>query len=345
MELKPLSYKQQYEKLIANKIVVWLWANIYKECFVILDDKTIYNDQDTIRNAINQGDIYYQDNAFYSTTGRFNNQLSKELEKLGAKYSKYRKAYLLDKSKVPLEILGAIDMMKAKTAGKVIALQTFLSYQLNELTKEEKKLVFDGMVEKIMLNLQDRVYKNAKAKKIELISPKLTDFRASEIAQSYTDNLNFWIKDWTDNNIIRMREVVGQMAIEGKSRFDIAEYIAKEFGIAQRHALFLARNETAIATSSYLSAKYREEGINFFKWKTNLDGRERPLHRELNNEIFKFDNPPIIDERTGQRGLPGQSYNCRCVMIPVIDKAFFERRNKLFKANNSLLERIKNALR
>ena len=142
-----------------------------------------------------------------------------------------------------------------------------------------------------------------------------------------------------------MRDVVGQMAIEGKSRIDIANYISKEFGIAQRHAVFLARNETAIATTSYLQAKYKEEQIVFFKWKTNIDGRERPLHKELNNKIFRFDNPPIIDERTGQRGLPGETYNCRCSMVPIIDKEFFDRRHKLYQANDSILQKIKNIIK
>ena len=196
-----------------------------------------------------------------------------------------------------------------------------------------------------MDNLQERVYKNANRKKIELISPKLTDFRANEIAKRYTENLDFWIKDWCSDDIIRMRETVGQMAIAGKSRNDVAEYIAKEFGVAQRHAVFLARNETAIATTSYLQSKYKEEGINFFKWSTNIDGRERPLHKELNGKIFSFDNPPIIDERTGQTGLPGETYNCRCSIIPVIDKEFFKRRNKLFKANNSFIKRLQNAFK
>lgn len=341
MELKPIKYKRAYEKLIADKIINWLWNDIFKECFDILESKTVYNDSDIIRNALEQGLIYYQDGAFYSNTGRFRNELAKELESLGAKYSKYRKAYLLEKSKVPMEILGTIDMIKASVAGKVTVLQGYLSYQLNELPKEAKKLAFDKTVEQIMQDLQDRVYKNAAEKKIELITPKLTDFRANEIAKNYTNNLDFWIKNWTGDRIIKMREVVGQMAIDGKSTKTIAEYIQKEFGVSKRHAKFLARNESAIATSSYLEAKYKDEGMTEFKWHTNLDGRERPLHKELNGQVFRFDNPPIIDERTGEKGLPGQTYNCRCAMTPVINKEFWENRKKLYKAQNSFLSKLK----
>ena len=341
MELKPIKYKRAYENIIANKIIVWLWANIFKECFVILKSNTLYNDDSVIRQALQNGSIYYQDGAFYSKTGRFSNAVSKELENIGAKYSSYRKAFLLEKSKVPVEILWQIDTLKAQAAQKVAALQTFLTYQLGELGKEEKKLVFDTAVESIMQDLQDRVYKNAKAKKIELITPKLTEFRKNIIAQKYTENLEFWIKNWTGEEIVSMRNVVGQMVNEGKSLITIREYIAKEFGISQRHAKFLARNESAIATTSYLQAKYMEEGFTHYKWITNIDGRERPLHKELNGHIFRFDEPPIIDDRTGQKGNPGETYNCRCTFTPVINKEWLENRRKLFKAQNSLIGKIK----
>lgn len=342
MELKPIKYKVAYERIIADKIVNWLWNNIFKECSEILKQQTVFNDDSIIRQALQDGLIYYQDNAFYSRSGRFSNRISQELQRIGAKYSKYRNAFLLDKAKLPSEILWAIDTLKAQATSKSLLLQAFLTKQLAELGKEEKQLVFDTAVETIMKDLQDRVYKNAKEKKIELISPKLTDFRANEIAKNYTENLNFWIKNWTDERIIKMRSVVGQMAIDGKSVQDISNYIEKEFNISKRHAKFLARNESAMATTSYLSAKYQEENIRYFKWNCNLDGRERKLHHELNGHIFAFNNPPIIDERTGQKGLPGQTYNCRCTLIPVIDKDFIKRRRennnkpKLFEVLNSL---------
>lgn len=339
--LKPIKYKRAYETIIADKIINWFWDTFYKRCFEILESDTVYNSTDIIRNALESGLIYYQDGAFYSNTGRFRNELARELENIGAKYSKYRKAYLLDKSKVPIEILGAIDTIKANVAERVTLLQAFLTYQLNNISKEVEKLVFDTAVEQIMQDLQDRVYKNAAEKKIELITPKLTDFRANEIAKNYTENLNFWIKNWTPERIIKMREVVGQMAIDGKGLNTIADYIHHEFGVSSRHAKFLARNESAIATTSYLEAKYKDEGITEFKWHTNLDGRERPLHRELHGKIFRFDNPPIIDERTGEKGLPAQTYNCRCTMSPVINKEFWENRKKLYKAQNSFLNVLK----
>ena len=196
-----------------------------------------------------------------------------------------------------------------------------------------------------MADLQKRVYANAKAHKIELITPKIDDFTANEIAKNYTENLDFWIKNWTEQEIIKMRNVVGQMSINGKSIKTIEDYITKEFGIAQRKARFLARNESAIASTSYLVAKYQAEGFESFMWHTNIDGRERPLHKQLNGKTFRFDNPPIIDERTGERGLPSQTYNCRCSFSPIADDAWLKNRKKLYKAQNSLFNKVKEFLK
>ena len=340
MILKPIKYKKAYEDVIANTIIVWLWANVFQECFIILKNNVVDNAGGVLIDEIYSGNIFYQGGAFYSLKTRFSNSQSVELERIGAKYSKYRQAYVISEAKLPNDIRWAIETAKAKTAGKAIAIKTFLANQLGQLAELQKKLVFDGAVNAIMQDLQERVYKNAKMHKIELITPKIDDFMGEQIAKRYTDNLNFWIKGWTEEKIVEMREVVGQMSIEGKGTKTISDYLAKEFGVAQSKARFLARNETAIATTSYLSAKYEQEGFSKFKWITRLDGRERPLHRELNGQIFRFDNPPIIDERTGQRGLPSQTYNCRCSFSPVADREWLENRKKLFKANNSLIDKI-----
>lgn len=345
MELKPIKYKKAYDDLIAKTITDWLYNNIFKECFEILKQDTVYNDSSVLLEAIQKGRIYFQDNAFYSKSGRFSNAVAKELKKIGAKYSSYRKAFIINKGSIPTEVLWAIDVVKAQTAAKVALLQSYLLQQAGELTKEEKKLVFDTAVEAIMQDLQKRVYQNAKAGKIELITPKLTDFRKSEIAENYTNNLDFWIKNWTEDEIVKMRNTVGQMAIDGKSTLDIEKYLLKRFGVSKRKAQFLARNESAIATTSYLQAKYTEEGFTQYRWRTNIDGRERPLHKKLNGQIFRFDDPPIIDERTGQKGNPGETYNCRCTFSPVINKEWLENRKKLFKAQNSLTGKIKQCLK
>ena len=83
----------------------------------------------------------------------------------------------------------------------------------------------------------------------------------------------------------------------------------------KRKAQFLARNETSILLAEVKKAHYQAMGFDKFIWKCIGDSRTRDLHRHLNNTTWSYDRPPIIDERTGQTGLPGESYNCRCTAI------------------------------
>lgn len=337
--MKPIKYKKKYEILIAKAIIQWFYKYFFKDIERVISTNYVINNDDILINAIKSGSIYYRNGAFYSSKGVFSSAISAELKKIGAKYSNYRKAYIIKAELIPIHIYSVMEMVKANTLERVALLQSLLNLQLGVIDELQKKIVIDTIVKTIMQDLQNRVYKNFKDAKIETITPKINDYRIDEIAKRYTTNLDYWIKNWTENEIIKMREVVEQMAIDGSSITEIAKYIQKEYKVAKNKALFLARNETAIATTSYLVAKYQDEGFTEFRWITNYDGRERKLHAELglktNNKygrdktnIFRFDNPPIIDERTGQRGMPAETYNCRCAMIPVINKEFMERRIK-----------------
>ena len=53
-------------------------------------------------------------------------------------------------------------------------------------------------------------------------------------------------------------------------------------------------------------------GHTRYIWQTAGDQRVRDTHRVLNGKIFDFNNPPIIDE-LGNRGNPGEDYQCRCI--------------------------------
>lgn len=320
MTFKPIKPLKKYDDKIAREIINWEWNWYYKPILEILKPDFVVNDNNVLFEAIKSGTIYYQSGGFYSKTGRFANKISLELEKIGAKYSKYGRCYRLVKEKLPQNLLWIIETTNANTFTKVTAIKRIMDNTLGKLDELIKNLKLIDIAKEMIFNLEKRLDENFKANKIQTIAPKMTDFRATEFAKNYTENLEFYIKKWQPEEIIKMREVVGQMALDGKSRLTIQEYIQNQFKVSQRKAKFLARNESSIALTEYLSAKYQEEGFTEFKWITNLDGRERPLHKELNGKIFRFDNPPIIDERTGQRGLPGETYNCRCTFVPILNK-------------------------
>ena len=78
--------------------------------------------------------------------------------------------------------------------------------------------------------------------------------------------------------------------------------------------------DQAYKASSAFSARILfENGIRKFKWVHTYTGkRPRLWHKyELNGKVFEYDNPPVIDPKTGVRGLPGQLAYCRCEAVAV----------------------------
>ena len=82
-----------------------------------------------------------------------------------------------------------------------------------------------------------------------------------------------------------------------------------------------ALDQTRKAFNNLNAARMKAVGITKFRWVHSKAGQKpREYHlNELDGKVFSFDDPPIIDERTKERGLPSQLINCRCSMMPVIE--------------------------
>ena len=85
-------------------------------------------------------------------------------------------------------------------------------------------------------------------------------------------------------------------------------------------AAFIARDQTSKLTTATNASRMKSAGVTRFRWRHSGGSYDpRKLHLGYDGQEFDIDNPPIIDERTGERGLPGQAINCRCYMVPIID--------------------------
>lgn len=83
--------------------------------------------------------------------------------------------------------------------------------------------------------------------------------------------------------------------------------------ITSRRARNIARDQTAHMHGEMNRARQVRMGIDRYVWRTALDERVRPKHREKEGKIFDWANPP---EDTGH---PGYDYNCRCVAVPYFE--------------------------
>lgn len=105
----------------------------------------------------------------------------------------------------------------------------------------------------------------------------------------------------------------------GTGLHSLVPALAKLNGGAIKRARNIAKDQTRKAYNNLNAARMQGAGVRAFEWiHSSGSNQPRPLHlNTLNGKIFRFDDLPIIDERTGERGIPGQLPNCGCTMRPV----------------------------
>lgn len=106
----------------------------------------------------------------------------------------------------------------------------------------------------------------------------------------------------------------------GKGAADVMKEIRHIGGLSEKRAHLIATDQTRKVTSAMNAERAKSVGMRKFRWLHSGGSADpRELHVQMNGRVFDYDDPPIIDRKTGERGYPGQLINCRCVAIPVID--------------------------
>lgn len=328
IKIKDIKNKKIYENIIFKQLFSYLDEGIFKPLFEIMNynPAKAQNDYNPITEALKSGSVIYTDEGFKAKY-KFTNTQAKEFERWGAKYNKWTKTYQIPYNNIPNNVLVALSENQIKQQAQITAVQNFIKELDANLPYMIDTMLFDTQVETILDDAGNTLKQNTK--KLNVIVPELNKSQKQAIARDYTNNMRFWIKEWASEHLIpEMRQRVQEAVLAGYRADYVQKMLEKEFGIAKRKAKFLARNETAIMLAEYRKTEYQKIGINHFIWSTTMDGRERELHKELNGKVFRFDNPPVIEQIKvgdhyipkpgGRRGLPGEIYNCRCHIIPYI---------------------------
>lgn len=92
----------------------------------------------------------------------------------------------------------------------------------------------------------------------------------------------------------------------------IRQMIQKHYGTTRAKARILARDQTGKLNGQINRFRQEQLGGKRYVWRGAMDSREREDHKRLQGKIFRWDDPPIVDRRTGRRGHPGEDYQCRC---------------------------------
>lgn len=300
-----LKWKEEYSDPIVKDLNYYFYQLFWADIIKALDDPYFkLNANNALLSAIRRGVIRYSNGKF---VGDFNMKTSAELDKF-AKYDGRSKTW---KGVPPASIsaTASIANLKAKSLNEKI------SGLINDIPARVSAAV-DSLkysIEKPLAGMNAQASQDLKNIGIVLdVTPELSQ----NIINDYTNNLNIGIVDWSPKRIERLRGVIEKNILSGYNRLELIDQIETEYGVDRNKAKFLARQETTLLTSTVRDSRYQGAGIRKFMWMATGgkqgDGRTRSLHRLHHGKIYFYSSPPIIDERTGERGTPGKAYGCRC---------------------------------
>jgi len=133
-----------------------------------------------------------------------------------------------------------------------------------------------------------------------------------------SDNVKL-IKSVAFGQLEDLKGVVTRGARAGLRHTEVAKQIEQQFGVTKRRAAVIARDQVGKLNGEMNQLRQQNLGVRRYRWSSSQDERVRDSHRKLNGTIQLWSTPPVVNERTGERGHPGQPIQCRCSAIPIID--------------------------
>lgn len=113
----------------------------------------------------------------------------------------------------------------------------------------------------------------------------------------------------------------------------IVTALQEQFGVTQRRAKMIARDQTGKIQGELAEKQQRNAGFDYFQWLDSDDRRVRTRHREIADKvtaygkgIYRWDNLPLSDK--GLPIKPGSDYQCRCTSRPVSAREVEENRKQ-----------------
>ena len=170
----------------------------------------------------------YEQNGFKSLE-KFTNAQSKLLQKWGAVWDKWNKSWKLPYSKVPQHVLVAIAANRNLTQQKVDYIKRFLEELQSNWETAVETMTYSDQVMTVLDDAGEEIQKVFK--RVNVISPALSEEDKAEIAETYTNNMNFYVKKFGDERIPLMRQKVQEFVINGARMDEVRKMIEREFGV------------------------------------------------------------------------------------------------------------------
>lgn len=284
----------------------------------IINDSDVskaYNQKDPVLDALRSGKLIYENGEF---VGDFNASISRQLQKMGAKFKKSKgiASYLLPESRLPDVYRSAILVSKSASTRMVKNVNAFLdNFDASSITTAvSASSVVDIANKKIMRSIDSLG-----------IKANLTDEISQTLQTDWQENITKSIQGFTNKRVVELRKQIQPSILDGQRASSLQKTLSKELKVTERKASFLARQEISLLVSKYKEENYKRVGVSKYVWDTSGNNRVRPDHQILDNNVYRWDSPPLSNQSEVNAGgsprynHPGEDFNCYCVARPIVE--------------------------
>ena len=280
-----------------------------------INPDVLANSTEDLVEAIQSGRIAFNRGTF---SGKFDAAVSRELYRIGATWDRKTRTFKVLQSSLPIEIREAVRASHERFTRQLEKMNDRVEKILPEKVAESVNVskIFDQTIWKV-----DRDFKSSMEGLI--VPPDLTHKRIRDISVKWQNNLRKYIKDWTADEIVRLRADIGKAVLSGNRYESLVSMIEKRYEVSKNKAKFLARQETSLMMTTFKQSRYEESGVKTYVWGCVAGSPKhpvRPAHKKLEGKEWAWNNPPITTApgEPVRRNNPGQDYNCRCFARPVV---------------------------
>lgn len=134
------------------------------------------------------------------------------------------------------------------------------------------------------------------------------------IMESYSYVNTRLIESIPDRYLDSVQNIVNEGVLGGVQTSEIRSQIQAEFGVSDRRAGVIARDQIGKLNGQLNRTRQEKAGFGKYRWQTSGDESVRATHARQQGKIYSWDDPP------SETGHPGEDYNCRCWAEPVFDE-------------------------
>ena len=187
--------------------------------------------------------------------------------------------------------------------------------RFNKLAKESVAKMIARVDKNSLVTLNQSLREVSKGLEIDTA---YSDQRLIDVIQASTQEAAQLIKRIPSQYLDQVQGEVMRAITSGRGMQDLVPFFKQKYQGDVRWARHVAMDQTRKTAASINQVRLQKFGVEEYVWVHTMGSRyPRKDHIAMSGKTFRYDDPPVIDKRTGERGHPGTAVFCRCVSRPL----------------------------